>query len=533
MTTRRFLIPLLALALAAPGLGAQQKNTLPVSDEADVFADAFRAIERMHMEAPTDSLLLAGAIQGMIKSLNDPYAEVYTQSEAKEFDEETTGSYSGIGLTIQLLNARVTVTAVFRKTPADDAGIQLGDQIVGVNGHDATSWSTGTAADSIKGPVGTTVHVTIQRPGYDQPFSFDLKRDSVHVPAVSSGVIDGDIGYAILDRVARNSAREMDEALRNLKGNRGLIIDLRGNPGGFLDESLMLADLFLKPGSTLASTTQRIPGGKKSQVTTESYEARLPARVPDLPVVILVDRFTASGAEIFAGALQDYDRALILGERSFGKGVMQTVMPLPHGQRLRFTTGTWQTPLGRSLHRPRGLDGQPLPEDLDTFPKVETPAGRMLQGGGGVFPDLPIKADTLTLAERALLKDATEANFPLSQRVSEFAVKVAKELIAKNAQASLDQDRFDAWITQLESEGLPEKAVDAPGVKDYLAWQVRMRIAQRMDEIGREAEFRMQRDPVLTEAVQLLQSARTQTQLFAEADTVRSERGVQAQKGAG
>ncbi len=528
--TRRILIPVLTLFLTVSGLTAQQGTTLPSSDEADVFANAFRAIERMHMGAPSDSTLLAGAIQGMIRSLNDPYAEVYTQSEAKAFDEETTGSYSGIGLTIQLLNDRVTVTAIFRKTPAADAGIQLGDQIVGVNGHDATSWSTSTAADSIKGPVGTSVHVQIQRPGYAEPFGFDIKRDSVHVPAVSYGVIDGDIGYAILDRVARNAAREMDGALRALKDNRGLIIDLRGNPGGFLDESLMLADIFLKPGSTLASTTQRIPGGTKSQVTTESYTGRLPARVPNLPVVILVDRFTASGAEIFAGALQDYDRAVILGERSFGKGVMQTVMPLPHGQRLRFTTGTWQTPLGRSLHRPRGLDGQPLPEDLDTFPEVETPGGRMLKGGGGVFPDLPIQADTLTLAERALLKAAGEAQFPLIQRISEFALNVAKDLIKDGSQASLDQQRFDSWVSQLESQGLPTDAVEAPGVRDYLAWQVRMRIAQRMDEIGREAEFRMERDPVLTEAVRLLESAKTQDQLFAEADTARQHE-VQAQKG--
>ena len=533
--TRRILIPVLALALVAPGLGAQQqqKNALPTSDEADVFSNAFRAIERMHMDAPSDSSLLAGAIQGMIKSLNDPYAEVYTSNEAKAFDEETTGNYSGIGLTIQLLNNRVTVTAVFRKAPAEDAGIQLGDQIVGVNGHDASSWSTSTAADSIKGPVGTSVQVTIQRPGYDEPFTFDIKRDSVHVPAVSQGVIDGNIGYVILDRVARNSAREMNDALDSLKSNHGLIIDLRGNPGGFLDESLMLADLFLKPGSTLASTTQRIPGGTKNQVTTESYQGRLPARVPNLPVVILVDRFTASGAEIFAGALQDYDRALILGERSFGKGVMQTVMPLPHGQKLRFTTGTWQTPLGRSLHRPRGLDGQPLPEDLDTFPKVKTPGGRILQGGGGVFPDLPIKADTLTLAERALLKTAVEAQFPLSQRISEFSVSVAKSLLANGSKAALDQDRFDQWVSEMESDGLPSEAVEAPGVREYLAWQVRMRIAQRMEEIGQEAEFRMERDPVLTEAVKLLESAKTQSQLFAEANQVRNKENVQAQNGAG
>jgi carboxyl-terminal processing protease len=528
---RRIPILFLALAVLTPGLRAQQPASatrLPSGDEADVFTSALHAIASMHMNAPSDSLLLAGAIHGMIESLNDPYAEVYTQNQAKAFDEETTGSYSGVGLTIQELNDRVTVTAVFRKTPAKQAGIQLGDQIVGVNDHDATAWTTNMAADSIKGPVGTTVKLKIARPGYSEPFTFALQRDSVHVPAVSYGVLDGNIGYVVLDRVARNAAREMNGALQQLRNTHGLIIDLRGNPGGFLDESLMLADLFLPPGDTLASTRQRIPGGTKSQVETEAYEARIPARVPDLPIVMLVDRYTASGAEIFAGALQDYDRALILGERSFGKGVMQTVMPLPHGQRLKFTTGTWLTPLGRSLHRPRGLDGQPLPEDTDTLPVVKTASGRTLRAGGGIFPDLPIKADTLTLAQRAMLKAAGEAHFPLGQKISEFALTTAKSLIKDSAQASLSPDSLNAWIDRLVSQGLPASAVNAaPGVRDYLAWQARMAVAERMDEVGREAKIRMEHDPVLSEAVHLLESVKTQDQLFAAADKERAAEGAQ------
>ncbi len=526
---RRIPILVLALALPAVGLRAQQPSKLPSGDESDVFASALHAIASMHLDAPSDSSLLAGAIQGMIASLKDPYAEVYTENQAKAFDEETTGSYSGVGLTIQLLNERVTVTGVFRRTPAANAGIQLGDQIVGVDKHDATSWSTSMAADSIKGPVGTTVTLHIARPGYAQPFTFELQRDSVHVPAVSYGTLDGNIGYVLLDRVARNAAREMDGALRHLGDTRGLIIDLRGNPGGFLDESLLLADLFLPPGDTLASTRQRIPGGTRSQVETEAYQARLPARVPNLPIVMLVDRFTASGAEIFAGALQDYDRALILGERSFGKGVMQTVMRLPHNQRLKFTTGTWLTPLGRSLHRPRDLDGQPLPEDTDTLPVVKTASGRTLRAGGGIFPDLPIKADTLTTAERDFLKAAGKAQFPLAQRISEFALRSAEELIKSGKQTSPSPDSVNAWIDHLIEEGLPASVVNAPGVRGYLSWQARMRVAQRMDEvarddaIGQEVQIRMERDPVLTEAVHLLDSARTQKELFAESDKVRAE----------
>ncbi len=509
----------LSLALAAP-LQAQDRVARRPTDtsrppEADVFMSTMDALSRMSLKAHTDSALWEAGIQGMIESLQDPYAEVFTPDESQAWEEETTGNYSGIGLQITELNHQITVTAVFRGTPANDVGLQVGDVIVGVNEHDASDWNTDMAADSIRGPVGTTVCVHIKRDGIDTPIPFDITRAQVHVPAVSYGVMEGDIGYVVLDRVARNAAQEMDQALRDLGQHRGLIIDLRRNPGGFLDESLMLADIFLKPGSTLATTSQRAPAGDAEATTSETFQDQFPARVPDLPVVILVDRYTASGAEIFAGALQDYDRALILGERSFGKGLVQTVMTLPHGRRLRFTTGEWRTPLGRSLHRPRDMEMRPLPEDLDTFPKVATPGGRELLNGGGIFPDVAIPDDTLTLAERDLLRVASEKNVPLGVHLAEFSFGVAKELKDAGQAPKLDPARFDTFVQSLESEGLPREVVDAPGVLDYLAWRTRLTIAARMDAIGAEADFRMERDPVLREAVHLLAGAHSQSELFA------------------
>jgi len=325
----------------------------------------------------------------------------------------------------------------------------------------------------------------------------------------------------------------MNDALRDLSNSKGLIIDLRRNPGGFLDESLMLADLFLKPGSTLASTTQRTPGSADDAMSKESYQDRWPAQVPNLPVVILVDRYTASGAEIFAGALQDYDRALILGERSFGKGLVQTVMPLPHGRRLRFTTGEWQTPLGRSIHRPRDMEMRLLPEDLDTLPHVSTPGGRDLLNGGGIFPDVAIPEDTLTLAERDLLKVAAEKEVPLGTRLAEFSFGIAKELKDAKRPAALDPTRFGTFLDGLITEGIPADVMNAPGVRDYLNWRTRMTIAARMEDIGQEADFRMERDPVLTEAVKLLGSVSTQAALFKAADAEAARRGEHTQQTVG
>jgi hypothetical protein len=247
--------------------------------------------------------------------------------------------------------------------------------------------------------------------------------------------------------------------------------------------------------------------------------------VPDLPVVILVDRDTASGAEILAGALQDYDRALVVGERTFGKGLVQNVMRLPHGRRLRFTTGEWKTPLGRSLHRLRDMEMRPVEEDLDTFPRIATAGGRDLLNAGGVFPDLEVKDDTLTLAERDLLRIAGEEEVPLGLKLAEFAFETAKKLQAAERAPSLDGATFDAFIATLAEAGLPESALEAPGVRDWLNWRARMTIAQRMDEIGREADFRMERDPVLREAVRLLSTATSQIDLFRLVDEQVARRG--------
>jgi carboxyl-terminal processing protease len=501
--------------------------------EIAVLDSAIAAIHARHLQPVGDSALWEAAIQGMVASLNDPYADLYTPEGAEQYNEETTGNYSGIGLQISELNERITVTAVFRKTPAAQAGILVGDIIIGVNQYDATHWSTATAADSIRGPVGTQVSVRIQRAGYDEPIPFQITRREVHVPAVYAGLMPDSIAYIQLDQVRRNAAQEMDDALQSLASSRGLIIDLRHNPGGFLDESLLLADIFLKRGSILATTSQRVPGAPADDMTTDTFRDQYPVEVPNLPIVILVDGYTASGAEIFAGALQDYDRALIVGQRTFGKGLVQTVLPMPYGRRLKFTTGVWKTPLGRSLQRPRDKEMRPLPEDVDTFPKVTTPDGRKLTTAGGIFPDLPVAPDTMTLNERALIKAAADAKVPLGVRLDEFSFGVAKELMAAHKPPALDSAKLQTFVAKLESDGLPASVLEAPGVRAYLGWQVRMDIADHMEAYGVEAGIRMRRDAALAEAAHLLSSVTTQEQLFQAARAEAERLGKVAASGAG
>ncbi len=526
----RFATLTLILALAAPSLRAQDTTTPANSrvgppPEIEILAQAVEAITKMHMDGVSDSTLWEAAIEGLIGALDDPYAELFTEVESDAWEEETTGNYSGIGLQITQLNEEVTVTAVFRSTPANQVGIIVGDVIVGVNTNDTSDWTTGMAADSIRGPVGTGVLVKIKRAGFEEPIGFDIMRAQVHLPAVHYGVLESGIGYILLDRVARNAAQEMNSALTALANTRGLVIDLRRNPGGFLDESLMLADLLLKPGSTLASTVQRVPDAEAYEIETDSYNDRWPQLVPDLPIVVLVDRFTASGAEILAGALQDYDRALVLGERSFGKGVVQTVMQLPHSRRLRFTTGRWHTPLGRSLQRARDAQFRPIAEDLDTFPRVTTAQGRSLINGGGIFPDLAVGGDTTTVVERELIKAVNDQQVPLGLRLAELGFEAASARRGGTEGPGLTEAEFDRFMTLLAEDGLAEDQLSDAGVRQYLHWRGRINVAQRMDDLGAEADIRMDRDPVLAEAVRLLRTSTSQAQLFEAAEAERVRRG--------
>jgi hypothetical protein len=276
----------------------------------------------------------------------------------------------------------------------------------------------------------------------------------------------------------------------------------------------MLADLFLAPGSTLASTVQRAPGGSVSDPETDSYSDRWPQRVPELPIVVLVDGFTASGAEILAGALQDYDRALVLGERTFGKGVVQTVMELPHGRRLRFTTGSWLTPLGRSLQRDRDSQGRPLPEVEGEHPIVVTAGGRQLVNGGGIFPDMEVEEDTLVAAEQELVRVTSEMQFPLALRLIEFGFEVASARRAEDEPPFVTDGEFDGLMTALVEEGLPTELASDPVVRSYLHWRSRIAVAQRMEDVGAEAAIRAERDLPLTAAIRLLTTTTSQADLF-------------------
>ncbi len=516
----RLLPALLIGALLIPvGVEAQRSSgssdaSSELGPEARVFLGAMEAIRDLALESPGDSTLWEKAIEGLINELDDPYAQVLSPDEVRAFEEQSTGNYAGIGVQITELNEAVTITAVFRNTPADNAGLQVGDRIVGVDLDTAESWSVSDASGRIRGEPGTVVTVTVERDGMPQPIPHEITREEVHIPAVTSERIFDDLGYVLLDRVARNSAAEVDSVLAGLDGVNGLILDLRRNPGGYLDESLNLADLFLDRGSVLVTTRSR-SRGSQGQLREDSARARMAPRMTDVPIVVLVDQFSASAAEIVAGALQDHDRALVLGERTFGKGSVQSVVPLPEGRLIRLTSGEWYTPIGRSLNRPRDRDGRVI--ESSSIPEFSSEGGRTLLGGGGVFPDLEVTADSLSESEQAFVSETVEAEIPLTLRIQEVSFRAAQETRSAGTPAGdfeFPDDVFDAFLASLVDEGLDE-ADFTTEIQDYLRWRLEVSYFRRLEMERRALEVQSSRDSVLSTAVRFLRSAGSQEELFA------------------
>ncbi len=515
-----------ALLVVGPSPSHAQATTAqdPTTDEQirfDVFINTLAAIERFHQTAFADTLLWDAAIEGMIEVLDDPYAAVFRPEQVEQQDEDNTGNYAGIGVTISQLNEVVTVTAVNRGFPADQVGMMEGDIIVEVDGTDTSDWTTADVSDVIRGPAGTLVTVVVEREGVGR-IPFPITRAQVHVDLVQADRIADDLLYIAMDRFARESTTELDSILQANTDASGIVFDLRRNPGGFLDEALSMADLFLEPGLRLASTTVR-EQGEAYELIEEDYVAEVTPRVPDVPMVVLVDEFSASASEILAGALQDHDRALVLGERSFGKGVVQVVLNLPHGYRLRVTNGEWNTPLGRSLHRPRDRQGRPLAENVDTFPKITTASGRELVAAGGIFPDLTIPNDTLTTAEREFLQDAAEREVPIPLRIAEFGFSQAQAQTGEVNAPAVDESAFRAFVDGLVAEGANAEMLGDPEVESYLRWQAEISTFDRLGRLGPATEARMRRDPALAEAVALLTGSATQPELYAAAAVERAE----------
>jgi len=335
-----------------------------------------------------DKAIYKGAIPGMLRTL-DPHSNFFDPHDFQILREDQKGHYFGVGMTVQPRNNKTIVLAPFNGSPAYKAGIRPGDVIIEVNDKKTDSLSTTEVADLLKGPRGTPVQIVVVRDGVDKPLTFNVIRDEISRKSVQDGMwVKPGIAYVDVEQFNENTSKELEDTLRKLGENniKGLILDLRENPGGLLNEGVAVADHFLQKGQTIVSHRGRASAEKV-------YTARRGNNGHDYAMVVLVNRYSASAAEIVSGALQDHDRAWILGDNTFGKGLVQTVFPLTENAGLALTTAKYYTPSGRLIQRDysnvsffdyyyRKDTATRNPQDVKM-----TDSGRTVYGGGGISPD--------------------------------------------------------------------------------------------------------------------------------------------------
>ena len=470
----------------------------------------------------TDSIIEKSA-RGLVRELNDPYSELLAPKQSEEFNRSTGGRYGGVGMLLEEQKAgagtSIVVRSVFPHTPAEEGGVLEGDRIIRVDTLITTDAKIDRVSDALRGVAGTTVHVTFARPGVIEPVKLAFKRAIVHVPAVPySTMISDGIGYIPLQTFNENTAEEVEAAASRLvkDGARGLVLDLRDNGGGIVDQALAVSSLFLKDGQSIVNVRTRYAPDEVSRASSEHLSAQP-------PVVILTDGGTASASEIVAGALQDHDRALVLGTTSFGKGLVQSLFPLDGGYALKITTGKWYTPSGRSIHRERKLlaDGRLVetrPDSLETEaekrsrPKYSSDAGRTVYGGGGITPDVIVPDDTLATAEQEFLRALAPKAQPFVTTLNQYAFELKSS--AKPSFVVTPEWRAELR-RRLSAAGVTIDSKFEPAATRILDRELDRRVARQVLGDAGAKRRAIAEDHQLERAVQLLSGARSQDALLA------------------
>ncbi|MFQ5718690.1 MAG: S41 family peptidase [Acidobacteriota bacterium] len=360
------------------------------------FATILQVVQDHYYEDTKPDQLVEGAIHGMLRTL-DPHSHYLNNTAYRSMREEQRGSFSGLGIVIQKLgrDRPLTVISPIDGTPASRLGIRAGDIIARINGKSTEGLTSTEAVDQLRGPKGTDVQITIERPDSNETLEFTITRDTIPTDSVTNAyMITPDTGYVKIRNFTQTTDKELQTALGTLRddGMERLILDLRGNPGGLLDQAVAVADKFIARGKKLVYTRGRIHGSNKDYFATDE------ATFPSLPLVVLVNRGSASASEIVSGAIQDHDRGLIVGETTWGKGLVQSVFPLSENNALALTTAKYYTPSGRLIQRDYGSleDYVAYRTDENYHPAFDkdakkfTDAGRTVYGGGGIAPDVEV-----------------------------------------------------------------------------------------------------------------------------------------------
>jgi len=398
---KKILIPILALGLLFTTVSFKG-DFFEIAKQLEIFTTLFKELNMNYVDETTPSDLMNKAIKGMLENL-DPYTVYWDEQEVEDARINNSGMYTGIGATVRNKDNKMIIIEPFKGFPADKAGLKSGDEIIKI-GEITLLDNEGDASELLKGAANSKVKITYLRQGKTETTT--LTRGAIDVHAVPFfQLINDDIGYIVLSKFNRKTTTETKAALEDLKlqGATKIILDLRGNPGGLLTEAINVVNLFVPKGATIVTTKSAI---KKYNKT---YKTQKPAFDSEIPLVVLVNGRSASASEIVSGGLQDLDRAVIIGARSFGKGLVQRPKELTYGTQLKVTISRYYTPSGRCIQAldywNRDENGDPIRLSANTYNSFKTKGGRTVYDGGGIVPDIELRSGEFSSITTALLKD--------------------------------------------------------------------------------------------------------------------------------
>lgn len=516
----------MAVAIAALAVGGLfgrlwAQRTSSLMQNLQLFSRVVDLVMTSYVERVDADKLIRAAIRGMMESL-DPHTEFLDESHYKELRVRTEGQFGGIGIHIGLVDEVLTVIAPIEGTPAERIGLRGGDRIIEIDGKSTKGFTTENAVKLLRGEPGTRVSITVSRPGVNDQLPFTIVREVISIKAVPHAtLVAPDIGYVRLADFSRVATRELSRAIDSLfgAGAQKLILDLRSNGGGLLMEGKEVSDLFLPPGKVIVRTKGRTPDSDREFVSDT------PDPLGEYPLIVLVDRGSASAAEIVAGALQDWERALLLGDTTFGKGSVQTIHQLGPMEAVKITTAYWYTPSGRCINLDRGRDGRVRTQDSDEEGEtgfesaiIREPGDeakteyrtlgklrRLVHGGGAIVPDVVLQYERIAGLGLRLARDV----------FFDFAVQYTQ----KNKNLSMDFVADDSVLARFADFLRNEKGVEFTPAsfdssREWFVSQIEREVAGKLYGMRGDYAMRLRHDVHVARAESLLRRVTTTEQLL-------------------